>query len=179
MVSQDKKSQVDLLTNLLKEKTNFLLVKIDKTTHQSLEGLRKQLRKDGSSLQVIKNTLFQKAINLSNDKPLFKDLKKKFFPLREPSAIVTFDKDWSNGLKAIFDFIQKEKTLSFKMGLLDNILYSTDEMERIAKLPGRNELMAKIIGSLKSPMSKLVYSLKFNTNKFVYILNQKSKEVKS
>lgn len=175
MVSQQKKSQVDSLNSLLKEKTNFLLVKIDKAKHTSLESLRKELGKNSSSLKVIKNTLFQKAVNLTKDRPLFRDLKKKFFPLREPSALVMFDKDWSAAVKTVFDFIQKEKTLSFKLGLLDNALYNTEEMDRIAKLPSRGELMANIIGSLKAPTSKLVYSLKFNTNKLVYLLNAKGK----
>jgi len=175
MVTTQKKFQVAELNKILKENPNFLLVKLEKTTHQSLESLRKQLRKNDSSLKVIKNTLFQKAVNLISDKPLFADLKKKFFPMKEPSALVTFKKNWSDPLKTIFQFINKEKTLSFKFALLDSALYKNEEIEKIAQLPGRNELMAKIISSIKSPMSKFVYSLKFNTNKFVYILKTKSK----
>ena len=179
MVNTQKKSQVDLLNTLLKKNSNFLLVKVDKTTHQSLEGLRKELRKNNSYLQVIKNTLFQKAINLTTDKPLFKELRKKFFPIKEPSALITFENDWGAGLKSLYGYIQKEKTLTFKLGLLDNSLYNNEEVEKIAKLPAREELVGKIIGSLKSPMSKFVYALKFNSNKLVYILQAKSKEVKS
>jgi len=52
-------------------------------------------------------------------------------------------------------------------------------LEKIAQLPGKNELITNIISSLKSPVSKFVYALKFNTNKFVYILQEKTKEVKS
>lgn len=174
MVTTQKKSQVAELNKQLSENSNFLLVKVDKTTHQSLENLRKQLRKNSSALKVIKNTLFQKAVNLTTDKPLLSDLKKKFFPMREPSALVTFEKDWSDGLKTIFEFVQKEKTLSFKFGLLDNALYATDDLEKIARLPGRGELMAKIISSMKSPMNKFVYSLKYNTNKLVYILKNRN-----
>jgi len=44
----------------------------------------------------------------------------------------------------------------------------------MAELPSKEELLGKIIGSMKSPMSKFVYALKFNTNKLVYILKQKS-----
>ena len=175
MVNTQKKFQIDSLNSLLKEKSNFLLVKIDKATHQSLESLRKELRKNDSSLKVIKNTLFQKSVNLTSDKPLLKELRKKFFPIKEPSALVTFEKDWNGGLKSIYDFIKKEKTLSFKLGLLDNSLYGVEEMEKIAQVPSREELVGKIIGSFKSPMSKFVYAMKFNSNKLVYILQAKSK----
>ncbi len=176
MASIQKKSQVDLINNLLKDKTNFLLIRIDKTTHQSLETLRKELKKTDSTFKVIKNTLFQKALNLSTkNKPLFKELRKKFFPLKYPSALITFGKDWSGGVKALYNFIQKEKSLSFKLALLDDTLYTDEETGKIAQLPGRDELIAKIISGLKSPASKFVYSLKFNMNKFVYVLKAKGK----
>ncbi|MFH0979452.1 MAG: 50S ribosomal protein L10 [Candidatus Roizmanbacteria bacterium] len=180
MVSTQKKSQVEILSNILKDKSNFLLVKIDKTTHKNLESLRKELRKANSSFKVIKNSLFEKALNqVSDSRTLLKDLRKKFFPLRQPSALITLDENWDKGLKSFYEFIQKEKTLSFKLALLDNVLYNNEETEKIAKLPSKNDLVAKIIGSLKAPMNKFVYSLKYNTNKLVYILRSQLKEVKS
>ena len=97
--------------------------------------------------------------------------------MKETSAIITFDNDWSTGIKLFNEFIQKEKTLSYKFSLLDSSLYDETQTEKIAKLPSRGELVAKLIWSIKSPMSKFVYALKFNTNKFVYILQTKSKGV--
>ena len=97
--------------------------------------------------------------------------------MKEPSAVITFSKSWDKGLKAFYQFSKKEKTLGFKLGLVDNQIYSAEEIGRIAGLPSREELLGKIIGSMKSPMSKFIYALKYNTNKFVYILNAKSKGV--
>lgn len=146
MVSTQKKSQVDKLYNLFKEKSNFVLVKIDKTSHQNLESLRKVLRKSNSSFKVIKNSLFEKAIyRAALGKPKLNELKKKFFPLKETSAIITFDNDWSTGIKLFNEFIQKEKTLSYKFSLLDSSLYDETQTEKIAKLPSRGELVAKLI----------------------------------
>lgn len=180
MANQTKKSQVDALISALEKNNNFLLIKIDKTTHQNLETLRRELRATGATIKVLKNTFFEKAVNkMSSTNKSFSQLKKTFFPVREPSAMVLLDRSWDKGLKAFYQFIQKEKTLSFKLSLLDNQFYNDSQTEAIAKLPAKEELLAKIIGSMKSPMSKLVYSLKYNTNKFVYILQAKSKEVKS
>ncbi len=179
MVSQKKKTQVESLTANLSDKSNFLLVKIDRTKHQSLEKLRRELRKTGSSVKIIKNTYFEKAVNkLAGKEKTFKELKKTYFPMRESSAMVFLDQAWDSGLKAFWNFVQEDKTLSFKLSILDKSLYGKEETEKIARLPGRLELLAKIIGSMKSPMSKFVYASKFNTNKFVYILQAKSKEVK-
>lgn len=177
MVNTQKKSQVEALLTLIKSNPSFVLVKVDKTTHQNLENLRKELRKVDSSIKVIKNTLFEKAINrVAVTDPLFKDLKKKFLPLKETSAIICFKKNWDSGLKSFFEFSQKEKSLTFKFSLLDKIVYDNNETEKIAKLPGKDQLVAQLIGSLKAPMSNFIYALKYNTNKFVYILQSKSKQ---
>ena len=66
-------------------------------------------------------------------------------------------------------------------GLISVIIpaYNAEKALQIAQLPSREELLGKIIGSMKNPISKFVYALKFNTDKFVYILKAKSKEVKS
>ncbi|MEK7597701.1 MAG: 50S ribosomal protein L10 [Patescibacteria group bacterium] len=180
MVTQLKKNQVDSVLQLLEKNPNFLLVKMGKTTHKSLESLRRDLRKTGSQIKVIKNTLFEKSINkIALKKTIFHDLKKQFFPLKETTALVTLSNRWNEGLKALYLFSKKDSTLSFKLALLDENIYNAEKSIQIAQLPSREELLGTIIGSMKSPMSKFVYSLKFNTNKFVYILNAKSREVKS
>jgi len=178
MASQKKIVQVENLTKIVDKNKNFILLKHGKTTHKNLEELRKDLKKTKSYLDVIKNTLFEKTINkLSVKNKLFLDLREKFFPVREPSAILYFDNDWSGGLNSLHQFIKKDKTISFKFGMLDGQIYDQPTMERIAQLPSRNQLIAKIIGSFKNPTQKLVYSMKFNLTKFAIILNQKSKKV--
>lgn len=178
MVNQLKKNQVDSVLQLLEKNPNFLLVKIGKTTHQSLESLRRDLKKTDSQIKVVKNTLFEKSINkISLKKAIFNDLKKQFFPLKETTALVTLGNRWYEGLKALYLFSKRDASMTFKLAFLDSIIYNAEKSLQIAQLPSREELLAKIIGSMKSPMSKFVYALKFNTNKFVYILKAKSKEV--
>lgn len=180
MANTNKKNQVDSTSQLIEKNPNLLLVKIGKTTHQSLEALRRELRKSDSALKVIKNTLFEKSVNkIALKDNVFKELKKQFFPIKEVTALVTLGNRWNEGLKAFYLFSKKDANLSFKLALLDKNLYDAEKSLQIAQLPSREELLGKIIGSMKSPMSKFVYALKYNTNKFVYILNAKSKEVKS
>jgi large subunit ribosomal protein L10 len=180
MVNTKKKTQVDSLTSALKENSNFLLAKIDRTSHQNLEALRKELRKTASSIKVIKNSYFEKAVNkLAQSDKAYLDLKKNFLPLTSSTMIVFLDKSWDGGLKAFHEFTKKEKTLSYKLSRLDDNLYNEADTAKIANLPGRDQLVAKMLGSMMSPMSHFVYALKYNTNKLVYILQAKSKEVKS
>jgi large subunit ribosomal protein L10 len=160
----------------LQESSNFALVKFEKTTHTSLEQLRKELKKNDAKLQVVKNRLFQKAVNrfLTTKKSLY-DIHDKD-TVKENSAVLFLKNDWNNALKAFHEFSKKEKTVSFKIGHLDDKVYKKSELEQIAQLPSRPELIAKLIGGMKSPMVRVTRSMKFNMQKFVVILNEKAKQ---
>lgn len=174
MVHQEKIKQVQQLVEALNKEKNFILVSFEKTTHQTLESIRKKLKKHNAVVKIIKNTLFEKAVNkLSGSSTIFGDVRKKFFPLRLISVFITLSNDWSAGLRSFFEQTAKEKAFSFKFGILDGALYPKDEIEKIAQLPAKSELIAQLVGTLKSPSARFVYSLKGNLNKFVYILREK------
>ncbi len=101
---------------------------------------------------------------------------QKVFPLKESTAVLTLGEDYAKGLKAFHTFAKKDTTLSFKVGILDKTVYMNAELEKIAILPGKEELIAKLIGGLKSPSSKLVYALKFNITKLTLVLKERAKQ---
>ena len=177
MIKQEKLSYVKKLLELLVKHPNFILVKIDRTTHQTLETLRKELKTTHSLFKVIKNTLLGKAINkLAQKEKKYLELKKSFFPLKETSALLLFDEDWTKGLNAFYSFSKKEPTLSFKFGLLDWESHPPSDLIKIAQLPSKNQLVANIIGSINSPTSRFVSLTKSNIYKLVYLLRQKPKQ---
>ncbi len=176
MVNNQKKEFVGSVIKLLESTKDFVLVTFDKTPHQKLEELRKNLAKSGAELQVIKNTLFEKAINkLSVKNPLYGEFKKKAFPLKQITALLVLKDDWSVGLKAFYEYADKEKSLSFKNGVVEGFVYDKDGVLKLAKLPGKTTLIANILGSFKSPTSHFVFAIKNPMQKLVYILNSKAK----
>jgi len=178
MANTKKQLQVNEIVDILKNNQQFSLLKFDKTPHIKMELLRKALKKSGSKIRVIKNTFFQKAVNkLTLDKNLsqYKEVHKHIKSLKDNSALLTFGKDWSEGMNVFFKFSKDEKSVSFRLGCLDNVTYAENDMIRIAELPGKNVLLSKIIGSMKSPVSHFVHAIKFNSQKLVYILNAKAK----
>lgn len=176
MASEKKQTNVDSLLKLISSQENILLLGFEKITHGALEKLRSDLKKQDSILRVVKNNLLEKAIKrLAEKNKNMREFAKKFLPIKNSTAVVTLPKDYSITLKTLNDFIKKEKNISFKCALIENLTHDDKATGRIAQLPSRTELLGKIIGSLKSPTSKLVYALKFNTNKIVYILKEKSK----
>lgn len=177
MANIKKLSKLNGINDFLGENSNFALVKFEKTTHIALESLRKQLRASESKLKVVKNSLFEKSINkMSQKNTQFISVSKKMFPLKDHTAVLTFGKEWNKGLSAISEFIKKDQTVDFKFGYIDQEVYDASMLKRIAQLPSREQLIAKVIGGMKSPMSHTVYALKFNMQKLVYVLDAKSKQ---
>lgn len=177
MANTKKLTKLSGINDFLSLNTNFALVKFERTTHISLEALRKQLKASEAKLKVVKNSLFEKSINkLSQTDNKFVTVSKKMFPLKESTAVLTFGKDWNKGLTAISNFIKKDQTIDFKFGYIDQEVYESSTLKRIAQLPSKEQLIAKVIGGMKSPMSHTVYALKFNLQKLVYVLDAKSKQ---
>ena len=179
MANTAKQSQLEKTTSFLNDFPSFTLLKYEKTTHTSLESLRKELKKTGSKVMVVKNTILQKAINkLSGNKEsaYLRDVQKQTKNLKENTAVLGLSIDWSQGMNAFFTFSKSDKSVSFKVGCLDKQTYGENELVRIAQLPSKGVIVGKILGSLKSPVSHMTHAMKFNMQKFVYILNAKAKQ---
>jgi len=173
MPNLKKIQKAEQLKKILSEKKNFVVVKFEGTSHKKFEELRKSLKKKIASLTVIKNTIFEKALEaLTKTNQSLKSIKEKFFPLKQNSALLTFEGDWIDGLSTFYQFAKEEKTLSFKFGFLDNIAYESQSLLRLATLPSRQELLGRIVASLRSPASRLVYSLKFVEIRLISLISQ-------
>jgi large subunit ribosomal protein L10 len=177
MANQKKINQVNQYVKLLEKNPHFLLIGFEKIPHSFFEKLRRELKKEKAVLKVVKNTLLEKAINrLLSFNKLFKELKKKYFPLKNNSAILLFNESYEEGLKSFYRFLKDQKNLFFKGGILDNNLYGNEEILRIAQLPSKEVILGNIIGSLKNPPARLIFAMKFNLLKLTNILKNKSNQ---
>ncbi|MBI1863226.1 50S ribosomal protein L10 [Candidatus Microgenomates bacterium] len=177
MANTKKTTEVEALTDILTSSPHFALIKFDKTSHRALEQLRKDLRASKTKMRVVKNTLFEKTVDkLLGDKKELNELKTKVFPLKESTAIISLEGDYAAGLGAFFKFAKADKTVSFKFGILDNVVYLGPDLEKIAKLPGKDQLIAKLIGGLKAAPYQLTYNMKFSITKLTLTLKERAKQ---
>jgi large subunit ribosomal protein L10 len=95
--------------------------------------------------------------------------------LKGNSALLTLPADWAASLSAFYKFAKGEGNITFKVGVIDDKVYDKNELVKLALLPSREELISKIIMSLKSPQTRLVYSMKYNMQKLAYILRNANK----
>lgn len=177
MVNTQKKGIVSSVIDVLTNANNFALIQFEKTTHKDLETLRKDLKKKDAKMQVVKNTLFEKAVNkLSEKSKEYREVRDKHFPLKQKSAVIMFKGDWADALKTYFTTAKDNEAFSFKFGLIENNAYDAEGMKKLAQLPGKDELVAKLLGAMKNPMVRTTQAIKNPMQKFVYVLNAKAKQ---
>lgn len=126
--------------------------------------LRTKLRNGKSSLKVVKNRLMKRVLK---DRGL--TILDRHF--REPTALATSDADPINPVKVLVEFAKTHNKLILKGGFLDGKELSVSDIEVLAKLPGREVLLAKALGSMQAPATNLALVLSAMPRKLVYAIN--------
>ncbi len=131
---------------------------------KDITTLRRTLRETGSSWQVLKKTLLSRALDEVGVKVDARSL--------DGQVGVAFSSDEVAAAKTIADFIKanKESTLSIVGGALGSEALSVDAVKALAKLPSKDELRAKLVGTLQAPISGFVRTLSGNLTGLVRVL---------
>ncbi|MCX6725933.1 MAG: 50S ribosomal protein L10 [Candidatus Shapirobacteria bacterium] len=162
-----KKSQKLFAIDELKEKFNqakaLVFTDYSGLKVEQINKLRQEIKKDGAEFEVAKNTLLFKA----SENGEFKIEKSN---LEGNTAILWLYSDNIAPLKTLDNFIKKNELPKIKFGFWSKNELTAEQIKVLANLPGLEELRAKLIGSLKSPLYRLHSSLKGNLIKLVYIL---------
>ena len=121
-------------------------------TVKDIQALRTAIRESGASLKVYKNTLMHIALEESN-LPTLDDM------LAGPSAFVFAGSDVAAAAKAVKNFAKKNPNLEIKGGLMEGAAVSAAQVEAIASLPSREELLAQIAGAISGVARGLAVAL--------------------
>ncbi|MBQ9690887.1 MAG: 50S ribosomal protein L10 [Eggerthellaceae bacterium] len=137
------------ITEQLKNASAMWVVDYRGLTVKEAQVLRRNIREAGAVMTVYKNTLVSLALKEA-DLPAIDDV------LAGPSAFVFAEGDPVASAKALKDFSKSNENLTIKGGVMDGTAYNAAEVEAIAALPSREELIAKLLGTLNNPMSQVV-----------------------
>ncbi len=119
---------------------------------QQVAELRQRLGEADATLRVVKNTLTERAADKAGAEAL-KEL------LEGPTAFTFVRGDAALAAKAIATFRREHEVPEFKGGTMDGQQVTVEEIEAIAKLPGRDVLHGQLVGVLASPVTGLVRGL--------------------
>ena len=127
--------------------------------------LRQKIRESGGSYVVVKNRLVLRAVE-------GKALGALADQFKGATAVVYSDEEPVALAKVLFDFQKNAPFLEFKGGLLNGQPVGGDQIEEIANLPSREELIAKLVFLLQSPITRFVRTLAAVPRDFVLVMEQ-------
>ncbi len=134
-------------------------------TVPQVTDLRNRIREIGGSYQVVKNTLALLAV----DGKSLQALAEQFVG---PTAVAYTGDDAVSLAKALAEFRKEVPAFELKGGLVDGVPIDADQVESIAKLPSREELVAKLLFLLQSPITRLARGLAAIPRQLVVVLDQ-------
>jgi large subunit ribosomal protein L10 len=141
-------------------------------TVSEITDLRRQLQKESAEYTVVKNTLAKIAIKDTQFEAL-----ESF--LQGPNAIALGFGDQVAPAKVITQYIKKAKKGQIIGGVIDGKALSPQDVQKLAELPSKEELIAKILGSINSPASGLVMAMSGVARSLVIAMEEVRKQKES
>lgn len=159
-----KKGLVESLAKELADAEISFLVDYKGLTVSQVTELRAKLREAGAQMAVVKNTLMRLAVKETGSEVLT-DLFKG------PNAIIISKDDPVAPAKVISDFLKTNEKIQLKGAALGGKLLSEDDVIQLAKMPSKEELLAKLVYTLNAVPTNLVNVLAGVPRSFLNVLN--------
>jgi large subunit ribosomal protein L10 len=148
MAKQTKIDKVEQLRTRIAEAKGVYLADFRGMNVAQATELRNRCREAGVEFEVVKNTLTKRAMDDS--------LRAGMEPfLHGPTAIATSSADEVAPAKIIADFIKEFQKPELKAGIVDGNVLDGAQVQMLATLPGKDVLLGRLVGGLKSPIQKL------------------------
>ncbi|ABK61140.1 MULTISPECIES: 50S ribosomal protein L10 [Clostridium] len=149
---QLKEAKVQEIREKLEKAQSVVLASYQGLNVEEDTELRKQLREAGVEYKVYKNTLVTLAA-----KELGMDGIVEY--LEGPVSLAIGYEDATAPARILNDFAKDHKKLELKAGVVEGKVFDQAEIKELATIPPKEVLIAKLLGSLKAPMSNFVYLL--------------------
>lgn len=126
--------------------SSIVLVDYRGLTVEEDTQLRRALREANVTYKVFKNSMMSFAFDGTDYEPLKEHLAG-------PSAVAISYDDPTAGPRVLLNKSKEFKNLEFKAGVVEGTYYDQATIVKIAAIPSREELLSKLLGSIKSPIS--------------------------
>lgn len=146
--------------------SGFLLLENHGMSLAQATAVRKTMRENKIHFRVVKNTLLRLALQRMEIEPEPLD-----HLLVGPTIVAVGLEDPVTPAKVLVEHCKDNEKLVIKGGYLDGNVMDPAGVEQLSKLPGREELLTRLLSSLQSPIQNLVYALNDGVSKPVYVLD--------
>jgi len=155
MNKTEKTQVIDQLVEKLNANNKIYLADCSTLTVEKVNAFRKQCFDKKVSVTVVKNTLLKKAIERANDSKL-----AEMIPALKGETALIFTDTSNVPAKIIKEFRKAAKKPALKAAYVEDMIFIGDEqLDALAGLKSKNELIGDIIGLLQSPIRRVLGAL--------------------
>lgn len=156
---QDKAAVIEEMSALVAQSSVIVIAEYRGLTVEAITKLRAEARKQGVQLRVVKNTLVRRAVAGTP----FEGISDKFVgPL-----IYGMSADPVAAAKVLHNFAKTNEKLVIKAGAMANYVMDVADIEKLAAMPSRDELLAKLMATMNEPIAKFVRTINEVPARFV------------
>ncbi len=164
MLTRDQKEKlVEEISEKIKESATTVVCDYKGVTVNELQEVRQKLREGNARMQVLKKTLTKLAYEKAG---VELDVTK----LEGQSAIIFGGDDEVVAPKVLAEIAKENENFKILAGTLENNVMDKKEIMALAKLPGKKELLGKVVGTINAPISSFVQVLAGNLRNLVGVL---------
>lgn len=162
-----RKEKEKIVENLAKKlkKSSFAFMDFNSISSAQMAELKSTAKEEVGEARVIKRNLLIKALQKAG---LTEEIPQGSY------LLLSSQEDEVAPFRFVAQFIKKNEVGSFQGGVFEQKLISPEGAEKIASLPSKEELKAKLVFILASPIKQLHYSLNYNLAGLINILKQKA-----
>jgi large subunit ribosomal protein L10 len=168
---EQKKKDLEALHAELERAKNVFLTGYEKMTVQQDFELRKAIRAAGGNYQVIKNNIAEKASSGTAAEQLLKDLAgmtSVAYTSGDPVALA----------KALTAYAKAVPTFTFKAGMVEGRVIDINQVQALATMPLREEILAKVLFLINASAQQLVSAIGGVGRNLAFVVDQAAKENK-
>lgn len=148
-----KEEAVKELAEKIKSAKVVVLADYRGITVEDVTKLRADLRATNSEYIVIKNNITRRALKEAGIEGIEESV------LEGPTALIIGNEDYLPTLKALYAYVKGHDFYKIKSGIVEGNVSSAEEIITLAKLPSREELLAKLAGALLGNITKLAIAV--------------------
>jgi large subunit ribosomal protein L10 len=163
MARKEKELQLQELTEKIKHNNGMVLTEYQGLTVAEISELRAKLRPLKCEYKVVKNTLSRIALKDTG-------LEEFTGQFSGPTAIAIENGDPVSAAKVLLEFSKGHSKLKLKAGVLGTKVLNEKDLKALAALPSKEVLIAKMLGTMQSPLCGLMNVLQGTTRNMVYVL---------
>jgi large subunit ribosomal protein L10 len=145
----EKISMLNEVRTRVKDSVFVILADFTGMSQEKDFALRAKLRAVKGEFHVVRNQMFRHVVREMN-------VPKLEEGLNGPTALITGSGDVAETVKALKEFIKEKELPVIKMGSLDGVFLSKEQVESLANLPSKPQLYAQLLGLLLAPARNLV-----------------------